>query len=64
MIRNNPTLQSNSAREWFRNFYPLARLFPVQLMWFAFFAFNTEEASMEYSTKDAQAADIDQLDKC
>jgi hypothetical protein len=33
-------------------------------MWFAFFAFNTEEAPMEYSTKDAQAADIDQLDKC
>jgi hypothetical protein len=43
---------------------PWLGLFPVQLTWFALFAFNTENAPVKYLAKDAEAAVIVQLDNC
>jgi hypothetical protein len=41
----------------------LPGLFPVQLMWSALIAFNTEEATVHYLAKDMEAAVIAQFDK-
>ena len=37
-------------------------LFHVQLTWFAFIAFNTEEAAVKYLAKDTEEAVITQFD--